>query len=185
VRCFVALDLPTAVRQQLYEAAAPLRRLGDVRWVSPEHLHVTLKFLGESDDRVIAGMRQALEALVLPPLQLALFGLGSFPKRGAPRVVWAGLSGEVERVRMLAGQLEDAAADLGVARESRPFSPHVTLGRARSPRQSLMLERAIASASSTVDSAPFQGVAVTLYQSELSRFGANYTSLRTRQVPFA
>lgn len=182
MRCFVALELPAAMRRQLHAQAAPLRQLGDVRWVGPEQLHVTLKFLGDVDDAAVEGVRQTLAALPLLPLRLWLAGLGSFPKRGAPRVIWAGLGGDVAGVVRLAQQFEAAAAHHGVEREQRPFTAHVTLGRARSPRQSLMLQRAIEATSAAVTSPPFEDFAVTLFRSELSRDGAQHTRLASRPI---
>ncbi|HWG89396.1 MAG TPA: RNA 2',3'-cyclic phosphodiesterase [Candidatus Thermoplasmatota archaeon] len=113
-----------------------LRALGaDLKVVAPENLHLTLKFLGEVPDGKTSAVETALReaAAGVAPFTMDLVGLGTFPPRGAPRVVWAGVQG-AEPLTQVATRFETAARALGFAREERAFSPHVTLARARSPR---------------------------------------------------
>jgi 2'-5' RNA ligase len=133
VRLFVAINLPEAERTRLYDATADLRRSGlPVRWVARDALHLTLQFLGEVADARVAAIQSALEALAPQhaAFEMALGGLGAFPDVRSPRVIWAGIEAAPELLslqRAVALRL----ANLGWEPEARPFSPHLTLGRAR------------------------------------------------------
>jgi 2'-5' RNA ligase len=132
VRLFVAINLPGEVRQALWAAAAPVRELGlAVRWVRPEGIHVTLKFLGE----VAAEREPELHAALgraaggVRALTLVVNGFGAFPGVKRPRVIWAGLKPDPS-LDALQRRVEDQFVPLGFPPEDRPFRPHLTLGRA-------------------------------------------------------
>lgn len=142
MRAFVAVKIAEPVRKKLLELQRDLRRAeADVKWVEEENLHMTLKFLGWIDDGAVERMKGLLagEAPKWPELKLVYRGLGTFPERGTPRVVWAGCEGDVDRLAGLAGAVERAAEEIGVARENRPFAPHLTIGRVKSPRNARRL----------------------------------------------
>lgn len=132
MRAFLALNLPPAVREALWAAAAPLRDRGfPVKWVRGDGIHLTLKFLGEvADEReaeLVAALGRASQgARALP---LAVGGFGVFPDFRRPRVVWAGIAPE-PGLELLQHRVEQEFAPLGFPAEARPFRPHVTLGRA-------------------------------------------------------
>ncbi len=132
VRLFVAINPPEAVRERIGAGTAELRRLGGVRWVDPDALHVTLKFIGASDegraDEVVASLRRV--AAGHAPFDVGLSGVGAFPSLRRPRVVWVGTAPSPELAR-LQGEIEAALEELGIEREERGFSAHITLGRAR------------------------------------------------------
>jgi 2'-5' RNA ligase len=137
-RLFVAAWLPAPLRQ---EAAGMLGRLreseAEVRWVPPENLHVTLQFLGDVEaeraEELVGLLRGALAGASAFPL--ALSGLGTFPARGVPRVVWAGFACGGRELAALASRLERVLVPAGfLAPSDRPFRAHVTLGRPRSRR---------------------------------------------------
>lgn len=133
MRLFVAVEFPEAVRRRAWRATAPLREADlPVKWVGPERLHLTLKFLGEADEGKVPAVGEALERAAgsVGPLALRLAGVGAFPSLGAPRVLWIGVEGPPELER-LHEAVEEALAELGFEREERDFHPHVTLGRAR------------------------------------------------------
>jgi 2'-5' RNA ligase len=132
VRLFVAINLPPPLRQGVWDAAEPLRRANfPVRWVRPEALHLTLKFLGEVDlsreADLLAALKQA--AMGIKPFVLHLEGFGVFPSLGRPRVVWAGCHGPAP-LELLQHGVERETEPLGFPVEGRPFQPHLTLGRA-------------------------------------------------------
>jgi 2'-5' RNA ligase len=134
MRCFVALELPPEAQAAAGEVLGELKRTGaDVKWVRPQNLHVTLKFLGEVEDSRAPELGQALETACAgtPALELGLAGAGAFPSPQRPQVVWLGLRGQVAELAELAGRIEAALAGLGFAPENRPFKAHVTLGRLR------------------------------------------------------
>ncbi|MBI3854322.1 MAG: RNA 2',3'-cyclic phosphodiesterase [Planctomycetes bacterium] len=146
MRCFVALALPTSVRKLLVQVQEALRRAdADVKWVEEENLHLSLKFLGDVDDEALAKLKGLLsvEALRWPRMALTYEGIGTFPERGTPRVIWAGCSGDLEKVAALAGAIERSAEQVGVPRETHPFVAHLTIGRVKSDRSVKRLMAAI------------------------------------------
>lgn len=133
MRLFVALTLPAAVQDRLYRETALLRDAAlPVRWVAPESLHLTLKFLGEvrPDDVVRVQAATAVAAARTRPLDLRIGGLGAFPSVRRPRAVWIGVEA-TPALRCLKQDLEWELSPLGFERETQSFQPHVTLGRAR------------------------------------------------------
>jgi 2'-5' RNA ligase len=132
-RLFVALEVPEKVREGLAAIQRELqaRGLGHLRWVRPEGVHITLKFLGETPAGRVEEIGRALApvAVAYPPLALRLGRLGTFGDRKGPRVLWVSLEGDVERLSLLQRRVEDALASLRFEREARPFSPHITLAR--------------------------------------------------------
>ncbi len=141
VRLFVAMGIPQEAIDALAGVIGKLKAKGvsQVRWSKPEAIHLTLKFLGEVDATRAASTN--IEALVgameraargTGPLRLGLAGLGGFPDLTSPRVVWAGLTGDVEKVVELAARVDRELEQAGgFRREERPFAPHLTLGRLR------------------------------------------------------
>ncbi|MDP3767489.1 MAG: RNA 2',3'-cyclic phosphodiesterase [Dehalococcoidia bacterium] len=135
LRLFVACELPDDVRRALGNVQADLTRSGaeGLRWVRPEGIHITLKFLGAVEDSRVPKLRSALAQAVDPfELRLQPATLGGF---GGPRlrVVWIGLEGDTEGLAALAARVEKALVPLGFPRERRPFAPHLTLARVPDP----------------------------------------------------
>ncbi len=177
VRCFVAVDLAPAVRAQIEELVAGLRKCGaDVRWVPAANLHVTLRFLGSVPARLLTSVRQVLERTGgdTAPFDLVVRGLGAFPNPRRARVVWVGL--ESVALPPLARRLDAALAEEGFAPDARAFTPHVTIGRVRGPRG---WDRVLGRMERYVRH-PFGDTRieeVVLYRSELAPQGARYTPL--------
>lgn len=179
MRLFVALDIPEDVRSKLAPLQAKLRNAcRDARWARIEGLHVTLKFIGEAPPEKAESIKAALAAI--PPrsaFSIAFRGLGFFPNERRPRVLWAGVEGGPE-LAALAAAVETSLEALGVAREARAFSPHLTLARFDSPRGIEALHSAIEGAAPAEFGATVAGE-FHLYQSVLKRGGAEYTRLAT------
>lgn len=134
VRVFVAVDVPAALQGKLRAVEDRLRRLpGDARWVSAPHLHLTLRFLGEIDLPRVAQVGAAVQRATArrSAFLLTLAGLGLFPGRGAPNVVWVGVERGREELLALQRDLETELEREGFPPEERPFSPHLTLARLR------------------------------------------------------
>jgi 2'-5' RNA ligase len=132
LRLFVACELPEEVREALGGVQTDLRRMGadSLRWVRPEGIHITLKFLGGVDEARAGEITAALAAAVEPfELRLRPGALGTFGGDRL-RVVWVGLDGDTEALASLAGRVEGALAPLGFPGEQRPFAAHLTLARA-------------------------------------------------------
>jgi 2'-5' RNA ligase len=133
VRAFVALELDPRLRSAIGELQALLRpRLFGIRAVEPKGMHLTLRFLGQTTPSQVETLRGALAtaAAACPPAEARVAGLGTFPDRGAPRVLWLGIALPAPVVE-LQGRCERAALAAGFAREERPFRAHLTLGRWR------------------------------------------------------
>jgi 2'-5' RNA ligase len=182
MRCFAALETGPAARAALGECIASLRAVGgQVSWVRPENLHLTLRFLGEVTPEQASAYVDHLRSLLsaLAPLELVAEGLGAFPSLRRPSVLWAGVravSGDLSAVQRAA---EACAADIGLPPEPKLFHPHLTLGRVRAPHGLEPLQAAFAE---LAFAAPgfgdaFPAPAVALFQSELKPGGAVYTRL--------
>jgi RNA 2',3'-cyclic 3'-phosphodiesterase len=135
MRAFVAIELAPDIKSALADLIRRLKRIdrGGIGWVREEGMHLTLKFLGEIEESRIASVGAAMDEAAAPaePFLLEVRGTGYFPSARAPRVLWAGLS-PAPGLDALQARLESALESLGFERESRPFHPHLTLGRVRS-----------------------------------------------------
>jgi 2'-5' RNA ligase len=171
VRAFVALELPESVRRAVGELQARLRpRLGSIRLVRPENAHLTLRFLGDTTPAQVEALRGSLAraAAACPACDVRVRGLGTFPDRGSPRVLWLGLE-LPEPLLALQAATERAAVAAGFPREGRAFAPHLTLGRWRERDRRPDLPAA--------DLGPARVAALVLFRSELRPEGSRYTPL--------
>lgn len=143
LRLFVACELSEELKGALSRIQVALRQqaLEGLRWVRPEAIHLTLKFLGETAAEKAPSIQEAVAGccIGIPPFELKLGDLGTFGNRQGPRVIWVGLAGELEVMVELQRRLEGAMAGLGFPPEKRPFSPHLTL--ARVPEGTLVSQR--------------------------------------------
>ena len=183
LRAFIAIPLSQEARLQLSDTIRSLESEipSAVRWVDPEGIHLTLKFLGDIDPALVEDVLQAMEQAASGslPFQLHLNGLGVFPNERRPRVLWAGLGGDLDALGALQEKLEAAMCGLNFPRERRAFSPHLTLGRVRDGVSAVARQRAGAVMSWAslhgADSWPVS--AVRLMRSNLTPDGAVYSSL--------
>jgi RNA 2',3'-cyclic 3'-phosphodiesterase len=185
-RSFVALvldDLTRAAVGAEIERLRPLSRA--VAWVPASNLHVTLKFLGEQSDAGLALAAEALDAVgaATAPFTATLLGLGAFPGMERPRILWVGVAEGALEVRALQSRLEGALERGGFARESRPWHPHLTIGRVFDPRRwrrdaTPALREAMARAATTRFGAVPVG-RIVLMRSDLSASGARYRELHS------
>lgn len=181
VRCFVAADFPPEVREDLGRLQERLRKRSlDLKWVRPESMHLTLKFLGEVPGETFEALLEALETPLGGggPLRLAPSGLGAFPSTRRARVLWVGLEGDVAPLARLALEIEARVEPLGIPREGRPFAPHLTLGRARGPAGVPGLEAALETEIGYTGPT-FTVGALTLYESRLRPQGPAYIPRQT------
>jgi RNA 2',3'-cyclic 3'-phosphodiesterase len=133
VRTFIAVELSSSVKHRAGELIKKLRFTGaEVKFTRPEHMHLTLKFLGDVErDEIIPICRIAEEvAAQFEPFDLSFHGTGAFPHTDHPRTLWIGVEEGLEEIRALQTALETALFDkLGFSRERRQFTPHLTIGR--------------------------------------------------------
>lgn len=177
MRCFLAVELPQAQKAVVMAGLAKLKaKLPAARWVRPEGLHITLKFLGEQQESQAALFLEALSELLADApaeVKVSLAGGGFFPNASRPRVAWLG--GVAPGLEQWAAASEEAAALIGVAREPRPFSLHVTLARLERPWPQGACQRFLDEVSSwRLD--PFLAREVVLFESTLGPGGAVYTA---------
>lgn len=183
LRCFIAVGIPGAVKEQLTGVMGRLKKSGaDVRWVPIENVHLTLKFLGATEEDIIADITDALYNRLSSycPFCIRIDGVGCFPDTRRPRVIWAGIVGSRE-LEGLAEDVDSEMVKLGYAAEDRAFSPHLTMGRVRS-RKGIPDMMRILEGLQRVSIGNMEIVKVALMKSELSPAGAVYSSLA--EIPF-
>lgn len=192
LRLFVAVELPAGAQESLAATVGQLRGLtpAGVRWVNPAGIHLTLKFLGEVDggmvEPLVGALQEAAAGMDMTALPLHLDGLGVFPNRREPRVIWAGVGGDLDTLAEVQRRVEAAAARLGLARERRAFRPHLTLGRVRdgvdpAARRELGAVVAEQGASLAAEYA-WEVEEISLIRSVLTPQGAVYTTLVTARL---
>ncbi len=136
IRAFIAIPLPDEIKATLLATIERLKgKTRGMKWVRSDALHVTLKFLGDIPEDLVGELSRELDGCIreYPVFTLSLSGLGAFPGLKRPRVVWAGLGGEMKELSALARSVEAACARCGLPEEKRPFSAHITLGRLKAP----------------------------------------------------
>ena len=129
MRIFVGLNIDEEIRGRIAAFVAEVRpHAPDVRWVIPESLHVTLKFIGEKPEAAVAEIEKALSSIAAEPFEISFRGYGFFPTDKAARVFWIGIEADT-KLTDLAAKVEENLTAIGIAKEERPFSPHLTLAR--------------------------------------------------------
>lgn len=185
IRSFIAIELPDGLKSELVQLEARLKSGGQfrVKWVDPNGIHLTLKFLGSIAADRVEGIVRVMEeaARVISPFQLKVEGLGVFPSLKRAQVAWVGLSGGVDKLAQLQKSIESKLVPLGFALESRPFTPHLTLARLRN--QASLDERQRFGqliADNTFEAAcTIDADAISMIKSQLTREGAIYTRIKS------
>lgn len=192
VRTFVAVELPVEVRDEVGRTQREMQHLARMRylplgnslkWVAPESIHLTLKFLGDVPEDALAGIGRALLSVVVgrSAVRLALAERGAFPNARSPRVLWIGLTGDLTALADLQHRVEQELGLLGFAPDNHGFSPHLTLARVReqaSPSERRAVAELLAQAPAS-QALAFASAHVSLIKSELRPTGALYQTLTT------
>lgn len=136
IRTFVAVELDDLLRRKIADVRTQLERdraARYVKWVAVDSIHITLKFLGDVESGKLSELQRAIATACegTPPFTLTLVGVGTFPNTRRPNIVWVGAEGQIEIATRLAERINDACAVHGYAREARPFTPHLTIGRVK------------------------------------------------------
>lgn len=179
MRTFIAIEIPNEIKKEMAEAQSRLRGSSvEASWTRPEGIHLTLKFLGEVEESRMPEIMNALTSAVqgMGRFRLEMTGVGAFPNPKSARVVWIGVSGDIERLITLQSSVEEAMAGLGTEREDRKFTPHLTLGRIKYIRSRDAWVSALDSMKD-IRLSGFDVDAVSLMKSELKRTGAVYTEI--------
>jgi 2'-5' RNA ligase len=179
MRTFIAIEIPEDIKQQMAEVQARLRNAAvDASWPRPEGVHLTLKFLGEAAESLLPAISNALHKSVegIKPFRLEIAGTGAFPNARNARVVWIGLAGELDTLGLLQAAVENEMVRIGMERENRAFTPHLTLARIKYIRSRESLLSALEQVKD-IRLPGFEVRAVSLMKSELKRSGAEYTEI--------
>jgi len=177
LRVFLALDLDEPIKSQLLRLQERLASVGaDVRWVKSEHIHLTMKFLGDVSDSTAADVCRLCRnvAAEFEPFEFEVRAAGCFANHGLPRVIWVGVEDPSGSVRRLHERIEKTLAPLGLRRERRAFKPHVTLGRVRSVRNAIELRAEVAK-NNHFQAGIAQATEITIYSSQLGPEGPVHT----------
>ena len=124
-RLFIAVDLPAEIKNNLESMSYGIP---GAKWIDPQQIHLTVRFIGEVDGTTFLDIKTALEQVSLEPFSMALKGVGHFPPRGKPRVLWVGIE-QSEPLQSLKSRIDRILATVGLQPEGRKFSPHITLAR--------------------------------------------------------
>ncbi len=184
IRSFLAIEIPRIILKKIEEVQDDLKSSrADVRWVSPEKIHLTLKFFGNIDESKIDPIVKSLEGPIrnTSPFSLKIQGVGAFPHLKNPRVIWIALVDRKEVLGPFQRQLEKELEKIGFEPEERAFHPHLTLGRMKTSkgREELTgrMER-----HTEEEFGDFQVERVILFKSDLKPTGPIYTSLREMKL---
>lgn len=183
MRTFIAIELPEEIRAVLSNFQDELKQArADVKWVKPENIHLTLKFLGEIEQDLVKQINSILNEISQKnsSFSLCLSNLGAFPKLLYPRVIWISVTNH-QRVSEIANDLEKQMIKIGLPAESRPFSSHITLGRVRSGlnRKALVERLEFLNKQRSSPQPEFKVLNLTLFKSTLTPHGPVYESIFT------
>jgi len=183
MRAFIAIELSPDLKKHLASLEEQLKSSGaDVKWVKPENIHLTLKFLGEIDEKRLGEIAKIIQETTSKnkPFYISLASPGAFPNINSPRVIWIGIDKGDSETKQFAIILEEETAKVGIPPESRPFSTHITLGRVRSGKNCEKLVKNLENlASKPPEDAPeFLVTKITLFKSTLTLGGPIYEALK-------
>ena len=180
IRAFIAVELDESVKARIAHIIESLRRerIEGLRLVRPEGVHLTLKFFGDIDEQQVAAITDAMSSVAArhAPFNLTLGAPGAFPNANRARVLWIGVEGDLQPLRLLQGSVEKTLGAAGFPPEKQPFNPHLTIGRMRHRASRPDRRRATdaLTALALTESRPIAVNALSLMKSELRHGGAIY-----------
>lgn len=179
IRTFIAINIDeenvvkkiSQVQQCLWKTQAALKL------VEPHNLHLTLRFLGNTQTELIEKVKLKLEEIVFHPFTVNIQKIGGFPNNRRPRIIWAGIQEESNQLPQIANQLEEKLSELGFPSEKRRFSPHLTIARVRAGKKMNELTTTIAELED-IEFGTMRVKCLKLKKSELTSHGPIYTTLK-------
>jgi 2'-5' RNA ligase len=187
-RLFVAIPIPSAAREGIVAVVDAVRAAGDpnvrdVRWVRLDGLHLTVRFLGPTDEERVAEVATAVDrtAAAIEPFDVVVSGGGAFPSAARPRALWLGVTDGATELATAAAQLDDALAEAGWPREDRPFRAHLTLARSDGVRAGPAVARRLIEAAASVRQ-PFRAESLVLFESISGGGPARYVPLHEAPI---
>jgi len=187
MRTFIAIELPPEIKDALSRLQRQLQNSqADVKWVQPQNIHLTLKFLGERDVKLIEKIMQILQEVTQgqKSFHARISCLGAFPSINSPRIIWVGIDLGDSETKEIAKELEGRISKIGIPKEDRPFSSHITIGRIRSPknRDSLIQNLNHLQDKFGEFTLEFPVTKITLFKSTLSSRGPIYEVLKEENL---
>ena len=179
IRTFIAIELPEKIIYTIKKVQEEIKSYGlKIRWVRPENIHLTLKFLGDTKAADTENVARAVSESVTdyPPISLAVKGIGVFPGIKRPRVIWLGVSNQLDVLTTFQKTLDEKLEAIGFPKEKRPFRGHLTLGRIKSKIDPKTLNDALKEFT-RFESEHFLADRIILYKSDLKPNGPVYTKL--------
>jgi 2'-5' RNA ligase len=187
-RLFVAIPIPSATREAITAVVESVRAAGnpalrDVRWVRLDGLHLTLRFLGPTDEERVAGVVSAVETTArgIEPFDVVIAGGGAFPSVARPRALWLGVTDGAAELGAAAAKLDDALEGVGWPRDDRPYRAHLTLARSDGVRAGPAVARRLIDAAAAVNE-PFRAESLVLFESISGGGPARYVPLHETPI---
>jgi len=184
MRAFIAIELPKEIKNHLLSIQEKLKTAeADIKWVEPQNIHLTLKFLGEIDEKKLKSIAQIIEGVCAQnkPFCLRISKPGAFPRMTSPRVIWVGTDEGQNQTAEIAGILEEEIAKIGIPREDKRFSSHITIGRTRSAKNLSKLAKILLQLQANPEAGEnleFRVTKITLFKSTLTPQGPVYEALK-------
>ena len=178
IRCFIAIEMSREITDALGNIQDELKRgISGVKWVKPDNIHLTLKFIGSIEEDVIEQIKGIITEIAskAQPFKIRLSSAGAFPTPERPRVIWIGIEEGGKESSELACSIEEELGKLGIEKESRAFHPHLTLARVKFLKDKHSVKNALASLK--VSASEMTATRLTLFQSTLTREGSIYSVL--------
>lgn len=179
IRTFTSIELSYELKQALSKIIDVCKQTqADVKWVKPENIHITLKFLGGITEEQIELVKKQLSniAMAINSFYMELRGAGTFPEKRIPRIIWIGIDKGKEDLIKCVDLIEKSLCKIGFKKEDRIFTPHITIGRVRSPKNVPLLKNKL-NEYENISFGNCLAKEMTLMKSELSREGSTYTAI--------
>lgn len=176
VRTFICIEIPGSIAERIGNLQTKLKAIdAQVSWTRPSNIHLTLKFLGAVEATRIQNVARAVQRAVagIHKFEIEISGAGCFPSTRSPRVLWIGLPEVPDELKQLNANLEDELSREGFAREKRKFSPHLTIGRLRAPKNATQLAEMLIESGFPAER--FSASEVIVMRSDLKPTGSIYT----------
>lgn len=180
IRTFIAIEIPAEIQNKIGELQNSLKKIGGrVSWTKPGNIHLTLKFLGDTDEKIIDEIATELQQIVKDraSFKININGAGVFPNFKRPRVIWVGARSEGKQLQELAAKVQDCMENFGFEKERRRFSAHLTLGRVKDTKGIEAVMEQLKSYEN-FEMGSFDVKQFYLIKSELHSAGAIYTPLK-------
>ncbi|MDD5432163.1 MAG: RNA 2',3'-cyclic phosphodiesterase [Candidatus Omnitrophica bacterium] len=180
MRCFIAIDLPDRVKSELVGLQNELKASGaQVKWTEAPNIHLTLKFLGEINEGIAQEISRLLKNISenTTCFKMDIKSIGVFPKPNFPRIIWVGVNKGDKEIKDLVRSIEDGVEKIGIAKEEREFSSHITIGRVKSTLNKDKLVNALKALENKPINAEFLVDRITLFKSSLTSQGPVYEAL--------